>query len=186
MGRIVYSLGCSVDGFVEDPSGSFDWSAPPDDLHRVANESARNASAFLFGRRIFELMEGHWPAAAERGGDTEVEDEFAKAYVETPRIVFSDSLEGVPDGVRLVRSADARSAVEELKAESEGHLELAGPTLAASMLDLIDEFRPWVAPVLVGSGKRFFPEAPETLRLKLIEAQPYSDGYLALRYERAG
>ena len=185
MARVVYSLGMSLDGYVEDESGGFEWSAPAEDVHRIANEHAREASAFLFGRRMYEMMEAYWPAAAERGDTPTVEAEFARAYVETPRVVFSDSLESVSDGARLVRSADARAEVARLKEQPGGHLELGGPTLAASLVDLIDEFRPWVSPVLVGAGKRFFPAPPEQLRLRLVESRTCSGGVLYLRYERA-
>ena len=185
MGRLVYSLGMSLDGFVEDASGNFDWSEPPEDLHEIANERAREASAFLFGRRMYELMEPAWTDMAERDDVTDVERGFAGAYVATPRVVFSDSLDEVADGVRLVRGADARAEVERLKRETDGHLELGGPGLAASLVDLIDEFAPWVAPTIVGAGKPFFPEPPSRLDLRLVEARPCERGFLALRYERA-
>ena len=186
MARVVYSLGMSLDGFVEDSSGNFGWSAPNEDVHRLANESAREAAAFLYGRRMYEMMEGHWPGAAARGDGPEVEAEFARIYVETPRIVFSDSLESVGEGARLVRSADAHAEVTRLKREEGGHLGIGGPTLAASLVDLIDEFRPWVSPVLVGAGKPFFPAPPEQLDLTLVENRTCDGGVLALRYERAG
>jgi dihydrofolate reductase len=185
MARLVYSLGVSLDGFVEDERGNFDWSAPPEDVHRIANEQARAASAFLYGRRMYELMEAHWPAAAERDDTPAVEAEFARAYVETPRIVFSDSLESVGEGARLVRSPEARAEVERLKRESEGHLDVGGPGLASSLADLIDEFGMWVAPVVIGRGKRFFPDPPEALRLRLVESRACDRGFLYLRYERA-
>jgi dihydrofolate reductase len=184
MGRLTYALGVSIDGFVEDESGDFSWSAPPDDAHRIANESAREASAFVFGRRLYELMEAYWPAVAERDDIPAVEAEFAQAYVETPRIVVSDSLESVGDGARLVRRSDARAEVQRLKTESEGHIEIGGPTLATSLVDLIDEFRMWMSPVLVGAGKPYLP-APELVRLRLLETRTCERYYLYLRYERA-
>jgi dihydrofolate reductase len=186
MARVVYSLGMSLDGFVEDSSGDFGWSAPREDVHRLANESARQASAFLYGRRMYELMEAHWPAAAKLDDAPEVEAEFARIYVDTPRIVFSDSLESVGDGARLVRSADAHAEVTRLKQEAGGQLAIGGPALAASLVDLIDEFQPWVSPVLVGSGKPFFPVPPEQLDLRLVESRTCDGGVLYLRYERAG
>ena len=185
MGRLVYSLGMSLDGYVEDENGNFDWSAPPEDVHRIANDRARESSASLYGRRMYELMDAYWPAAAERDDLHPAEAEFAQAYVETPRYVFSDSLESVGDGARLVRSSDARAEVERLKRESDGPLEVGGASLAASLLDLIDEFAPWVAPVAVGAGKPFFPKPPSLLRLRLVESRPCSGGFLQLRYERA-
>jgi dihydrofolate reductase len=181
--EVVYSMGVSLDGYVEDADGSIAFSAPGDDMHRLANEQARAAQAFLFGRRMYELMEPHWTDAARRQDElTEVEAEFARAYVETPRIVFSDTLESVPAGTRLVRSADARAEVERLKQQPGGHLELGGPGLAASLFDLVDEVRMWVSPTVVGGGKRFFP--PTRADFSLAEARPLDGGALYVRYAR--
>jgi dihydrofolate reductase len=100
--------------------------------------------------------------------------------------VFSDSLDSVPDGVRLVRSDQAPGEVERLKEETtEGHLEVGGAALAASLVDLIDEYRPWVNPVVVGGGKRFWPVPPQQLDLRLVENRTCENGVLYLRYERA-
>ena len=185
MARLIYSMGVSLDGYTEDESGNFDWSAPGDEVHRRANEGAKEAAAFLYGRRTYEMMEGYWPALAT--GDEEVAEvhaEFARAYVATPRIVFSDTLESVSEGARLVRRADALDEVKRLKQEPGGDLGVAGPELAASLFDLIDEFRPWVSPVVVGGGKRFFPAGRGQVDLRLLEETRYPNGQLWLRYER--
>ncbi|HZV73222.1 MAG TPA: dihydrofolate reductase family protein [Conexibacter sp.] len=185
MGKVIYSMGMSLDGYVEDPDGGIDFSAPDEEVHRLANEQAREASAFLFGRRMYEVMEGFWPQAASREDLPEVELEFARAYVETPRVVFSDTLAEVAGDARLVRSDAAVAEVTRLKQESDGHLDLGGATLAASLIDLIDEFRMWVNPVAVGGGKPFFPPAGGQLRLRLAEHRAFDSGTLYLRYERA-
>ena len=179
-------MGVSLDGYVEDATGNFDWSVPAEDAHRLANEQAREAGAFLFGRRMYEAMEPYWPAAATRDDVPEVEAEFARAYVETPRIVFSDTLESVAEGVRLVRSSDAVAEVTRLKEETDGHLDLGGAGLAASLVDLIDEFRLLVNPVIVGGGKSYFPAVRDALPLELAETRALSGGVVYLRYERAG
>ena len=187
MGRVVFAMGMSLDGYVEDASGSFDFTAPDDELHRVANEQARGAAVFVFGRRMYELMEGYWTGAAAAPDElSEVAAEFAQVYVETPRVVVSDSLDDVPDGVRIVRRADAATEVARLAREHEGHAEVsvAGPTLAAALFDLIDEFRTWVNPVAVGGGKPYFPAGGEQLRLRLLEQRAFASGALYLRYER--
>jgi dihydrofolate reductase len=186
MGRLVFGwMGVSLDGFVEDETGDFGWGAPHEDVHRMANEWVRELSAMVVGRRMYETMEPYWPDAAKQTDLPEVEAEFARVYMETPRVVISDSLESVGEGVRLVRRADARAEVERLKQESDGPIEIGGPTLAASLLDLIDEFRMWVNPVFLGSGKPFFPAAGGRLDLRLAESRLCEGGVLAVRYQRA-
>ena len=186
MAKLTYQMGTSLDGYVEDASGSIEWGAPHEDVHRIANENAREASAFLFGRRVYEMMEPYWPDLARDPGDaSEVEVEFAHAYMETPRYVFSDSLESVGEGVTLLPRAQARAEIERLKRETDGILEVAGPTLAASVLDLIDEFSTWMNPIALGGGKPFFPPGAEHLRLRLVENRTCEGGVLYLRYERA-
>jgi dihydrofolate reductase len=183
--RLIYSMGVSLDGYTEDEKGNFSWSRPGDEVHRRANEGAKEAAAFLYGRRTYEMMEAFWPAAASGAEEVdEVAAEFARAYVETPRIVFSDTLERVSDGARLVHRADALDEVRRLKQEAGGDLGVSGPELAASLFDLIDEFRPWVCPVVVGGGKRFFPADRGQVDLRLLEETRYPNGQLWLRYER--
>jgi len=184
--RVIYGgMGVSLDGYVEDESGNFEWSRPGEEVHRRANEVAAQASAFLYGRRMYELMEGFWPNAAagrEEGG--EVEAEFARAYVDTPRIVFSDSLESVSKDARLVRHSEAIDEVRGLKEQPGGPLALGGPGLAASLWDLIDEVQLWLNPVVVGNGKPFFPPDAGRTDLRLLEQTEYPGGVMWLRYER--
>lgn len=184
VGRVFFAMGMSLDGYVEDASGSFDFTAPDDEVHRIANEQARDAAVFVFGRRVYELMESYWTGAAAAPDELSEVVEFARVYVETPRVVVSDSLDDVADGVRLVRRADAAAEVARLAREHEGHIEVGGPTLAAALFDLIDEFRTWVNPVAVGGGKPYFPAGGEQLRLRLLEQRAFASGALSLRYER--
>lgn len=183
MGKVLYSMIVSLDGYVEDPDGSIEFSVPDDDVHRMANEQAREASAFLFGRRLYEVMEEPWTTAASRDDTPDVEAEFARIYIKTPRIVFSDTLERVPEGIRLVRSNDAVAEVTRLKEQTEGDLDLGGASLAASLVDLVDEFRLYVMPVAVGGGKPFFPVGKK-LHLRLVEHRAFASGAVYLRYER--
>jgi dihydrofolate reductase len=185
VGDVIYSMGMSLDGYIEDPDGSIAFSGPDEEVHRLANEQAREAAAFLFGRRLYEVMEDYWSTAAKQGDVPQIEAEFAQAYVQTPRIVFSNTLDSVAEGCRLVRSSEAVAEVRRLKQETQGHLDLGGATLAASLIDLIDEFRIWVNPVAVGGGKPFFPVGREQLRLRLAEHRAFASGALYLRYRRA-
>jgi dihydrofolate reductase len=185
VGDVIYSMGMSLDGYIEDSDGSIAFSRPDDEVHRLANEQARKAVAFLYGRRLYELMEGYWPSVATQRDVPEIEAEFAQAYVQTPRIVFSDTLDSVSEGCRLVRSGNAVAEVSRLKQETDGYLDLGGANLAASLIDLIDEFRIWVNPVAVGGGKPFFPVGRGPLHLRLVEHRAFASGALYLRYRRA-
>ncbi len=184
MGKVVYGMNVSLDGYIEDSSGSIEFTGPPaDDVHRHWNEQTQAAAGFLYGRRLFEVMDEYWTAASMQDDLPAVEAEFARAYVDTPRFVFSDTLESVPSTVELVRSEDAVAVVSRLKAETEGPLALGGAGLATSLLDLIDEFRLVVMPLVVGSGKPFFPAGSE-LPLRLVDQHVFDSGAVYLSYVR--
>lgn len=182
MGRVIYSAITSLDGYIEDADGHFEFAMPPEDVHLLANEEARQASAFLFGRRLFEVMEEPWTTAATRDDLPEIEAEFARGYVATPRIVFSDTLESAPAGVRLVRSGDAVAEVTRLKREMDGELVIGGAGVATSLLGVVDELRLYSLPVVIGVGKPFIAARTE-LRLRLLEQRGLASGAMYLRYE---
>jgi dihydrofolate reductase len=182
MGILSYSMNISLDGYIEDPTGGIGFSDPDEEVHRFANEQTRETAAFLFGRGLYDVMEEYW-TAPERADGPEVEAEFADAYIATPRIVFSDSLDSVAPGCRLVRSAEAIDEVVRLKKETDGDLAVGGAGLAASLLDLIDEFRPRVVPAFTGGGKPYFPPGAD-LQLRLVEQRTFTGGTVCLRYQR--
>jgi dihydrofolate reductase len=182
MGTLSYAMNISLDGYIEDVSGGIAFSEPDEEVHRFANQQTRGTAALLFGRGLYEVMEEFW-TAPERADGGEVEAEFAREYTATPRIVFSDSLESVAPGCRLVRRADAVDEVVRLKEETDGDLSVGGAGLAASLLDLIDEFRPMVVPAFTGGGKPYFPPGTD-LRLRLVEQRAFRNGTLYLRYAR--
>ena len=185
MGDLIYSMGVSLDGYVEDAQGGFDWATPDDEVHSLANQQAHQASAFVFGRRMFETMDDYWIQASEEEGLPPIETEFAAAYAATPRYVVSDTLAIANNGATLVPRAEGRPLVERLKAESGTHVEIGGAEIAASLIDLIDEFRMWMNPVAVGGGKPFFPAGAEQLNLELVECRHFPSGILWLRYRGA-
>ncbi|TDB83444.1 deaminase [Actinomadura sp. KC216] len=184
MGKVIYGMHTSIDGYIEDSGGGFGFLTPAEDVHQAANDQIRRASALLFGRRLYEMMEEPWTQQLGKEGAPAVEREFAELYKETPRYVFSDTLQSVPEGVTLVRREDAVPTVTRLKQEVDGNLEIGGPELAASMVDLIDEFWVYAFPVMIGGGKPFLPVGKE-LPLRLVEHRSFASGTMFLRYVRA-
>ena len=182
MGILSYTMSISLDGYIEDLTGGIAFSEPDEEVHRFANQQTRDTAALLFGRGLYEVMEEFW-TAPERAEGGDVEAEFAREYAATPRIVFSDSLESVAPGCRLVRRADAVEEVVRLKKETDGDLAVGGAGLAASLLELIDEFRPRVVPAFLGGGKPYVPLGAD-LRLRLVEQRAFHNGTVYLRYER--
>src|SRR3954454_24380211 len=184
MGTLSYAMSISLDGYIEDATGSIAFSEPDEEVHRFANQQTRETSALLFGRRLYEVMEEFW-TAPERADGNDVEAEFAREYVATPRIVFSDSLDSVAPGCRLVRRADAVDEVVRLKEETDGGLTVGGAGLAAALLGQIDESRRMVVPAFSGGGKPYFPLGAD-LRLRLVEQRTFGSGTVYLRYARIG
>jgi dihydrofolate reductase len=181
---VVYSMGVSLDGYIVDADGRFDWAAPDEEVHRFANEEARGTGAQLYGRRLYEVMRA-WETIDEHSDVSEPEIEFAALWKQTPKYVFSNTLERVGDEYTLVRG-DIAEAVKRLKEQHDGDLAVGGAGLAASFmrLGLIDEYRLLVNPVIVGGGTPFFPEGLDRIDLRLVETRTFASGVVHLRYER--
>jgi dihydrofolate reductase len=177
-------MSVSLDGFVETPSRSLDWVLVDEELHAHFNEEARAMSAFLYGRRMYELMVGYWPTADSDPSAKPVELEFARIWKAKPKIVFSRTLERVAWNSRLVRD-EAVAEVARLKATPGFDMGVGGPTTAAPFMraGLIDEVRLYVQPVILGAGTPFFPPLEDRVGLKLLETRLFASGVVYLRYE---
>jgi dihydrofolate reductase len=186
MGRLIFSMSVSLDGYADSATHSLDWVRVDEELHQVFNDEARAVGTFLYGRRMYELMTDYWPTATEDPAATPAMRDFAGIWRETPKVVFSTTLPEVSHGARLVR-ADAVGEVARLKGEAEFDMDVGGPTLAASLIaaGLVDEYRLFVHPVLLGGGTRFFPTLAERQELRLVQARTFESGVVLLRYELA-
>ncbi len=184
MARVIYLMNTSLDGFIEGPDGNFDWSMPDEEIHRFHNDAAREMSAFLYGRRIYQTM-AVWQTYGDDPSLPSYVREFGEIWKSRPKFIFSRTLESVGPGCTLIRG-DAGREVARLKRELEGDLGAAGPGLASSLakLDLIDEYRVVVNPVILGGGKQYFPSLDGLVRLRLLETRRFGRGEVYLRYER--
>lgn len=184
MGRLIYSMSLSLDGFVETPSRSLDWVLIDEELHSFFNDEAREMSAFLYGRRMYQLMVDYWPTAETDPAATPAMLEFARIWKDTPKIVFSRTLPRVEWNSRLVRDGAAEE-VARLKAQPGFDMAVGGPTTAATLMraGLIDEVRLYVHPVILGAGTPFFPALDDRIGLKLLETRTFDSGVVYLRYK---
>jgi dihydrofolate reductase len=184
MRKLIYSMGVSLDGFIAGPDGDIDWSAPDEELHRFHNQQAREVGAQLYGRRLYETMR-YWETAEENPSASEVELEFARIWKDTPRIVFSKTLEKVEGNARLV-SDNVAEEVAKLKEEPGKDLAVGGAGLASSLIELglVDEYRLFVSPVVLGGGTPYFPALDERINLELVETRTFGSRVVYLRYGR--
>jgi dihydrofolate reductase len=184
MRKLIYSMGVSLDGFIAGPGGDIDWTAPDEELHRFRNQQMREVGAHLCGRRLYETML-YWETAEQNALAPEYELEFARIWKDIPRIVFSNTLKNVVGNARLARKGLAEE-VATLKEQPGKDLAVGGAGLASTLvkLGLIDEYRPYVSPVMLGGGTPYFPALEEKIDLELLETRTFGSCVVYLRYRR--
>ena len=182
MGRFVYSMMVSLDGFMETPDHSLDWVIIDEELHRFVNAQAREHAAFVNGRRLYEVMRA-WETLGQEPGTAGYMVEFAEIWNARPKIVISASLAEVGPGARLVQTDDVAAELARLKAATDGELDIGGPMLAGAAIraGLGDEYRCFVQPVSLGAGTPFFPQG-ERLDLELVDTHRFASGVMYLAY----
>lgn len=185
MSNLVLMMSVSLDGYFEGPNRELDWHLVDDELHSHFNEVLGAMDAFLDGRVTYELMAGYWPTADADPDAAAPVAEFARIWRDMPKLVFSRTLEQAGWNSTIVREIDPQ-AIRELKERSHGDLAVGGAELAAAFreLDLIDELRLYVHPVVLGSGRPLFPPGGARLDLRLVETRAFGNGVVLLRYAR--
>lgn len=183
MGRLIYSMNVSLDGYVAAPDGGLAWTTIDEEIHGWWNDRMRGADAVVWGRRVYELMVAYWPTAESDPAATPAMLEFARVTNPLPKIVFSTTLATVAWNGRLVQG-DVADVLARLRESFDGDLVLGGPTLAAQFVrkGLIDEYRPVVHPVILGGGLPFFPEVERPIGLRLLDERRFESGAVALGY----
>ncbi|MCX4583190.1 dihydrofolate reductase family protein [Streptomyces sp. NBC_01481] len=187
MRKIILMMSVSLDGFFEGPDREIDWHMVDDELHRHFNDQLRTMGAFLHGRFTYELMAEFWPTADAGPSTTAPMAEFAGIWRDMPKIVYSRTLKRADWNTTIVRDVVV-DEVMTLKSQPGGDLALGGADLAATFMehDLIDEYRVYIHPVLIGRGRPLFPTSDARTTLRLAETRAFGNGVVLLRYERAG
>jgi dihydrofolate reductase len=182
--KLIYSMGVSLDGFIAGPNGEIDWGAPDEERHRFHNQQTRELGAQLCGRRLYEEMI-YWETADENPSAAEYELEFARIWKKLPKVVFSRTLEKVEGNARLV-SDGAVEEVAKLKDQPGKDLAVGGAGLASTLIErgLVDEYRLFVSPVVLGGGTPYLPPLEERIDLELVETQTFSSRVVYVRCRR--
>ncbi|MFC1413293.1 dihydrofolate reductase family protein [Streptacidiphilus sp. N1-12] len=183
MRNVTCSMGVSLDGYIVGPDGSFNWSEPDEELFRFVTDEIREVGVHLMGRRLYETML-YWETADQDPTLDAPMLEWAALWKPLPKVVFSSTLSTVQGHARLA-SGGLAEEIERLRAEpGEGDIAIGGATLAAqaAALDLIDEYRPRVHPVLVGGGIPFFPREERRANLELLDTRTFGSKIVYLRY----
>ena len=182
MAKLLYATISSLDGYVADENGKFDWAEPDEEVHTFVNDLERSAGTHLYGRRLYEVLLA-WETMDERPDQPQVILDFAEIWQAADKIVYSRTLEAVSSArTRIEREFDPE-AVRKLRATSEHDLLIGGPELAAHAVraGLVDEYHLFLAPVVVGGGKRALPDGVR-VDLELLDERRFASGFIYLRY----
>ena len=182
MAKLIYAVISSLDGYVADADGKFDWAAPDEEVHSFVNDLERPIGTYLYGRRMYETMV-YWETAHAVDGQPEVMLDFARIWREADKVVYSRTLETAASArTRIERDFDPE-AIRQLKQEAERDLTVGGPGLAAEALraGLVDELQIFLAPIAVGGGNRALPDGVR-VKLELLEERRFGNGTVYARY----
>lgn len=182
MAKLIYSAITSLDGYIEDEQGNFDWSIPDEEVHTFINNLERPIGTYLYGRRMYDVM-AFWETASTDSNLTSYALEFARIWQAANKVVYSKTLTAVSSTkTHIVRDFDPDS-VQRMKASSERDISIGGPNIAAQAIKagLVDEIHLFVTPILVGGGK---PSLPSNVRviLDLVDENRFGNGMIHLHY----
>ncbi|MGZ3600592.1 MAG: dihydrofolate reductase family protein [Ktedonobacterales bacterium] len=182
MAKLIYSAITSLDGYVADENGNFDWAAPDEEVHAFVNDLERSVGTYLYGRRIYEVMVA-WETMHTLSGEPPVVQDFAAIWQAADKIVYSKTLETVSSArTRIEREFDSE-VVRQMKAAAERDITVGGADLAAQAIKagLVDECHLFLTPVVVGSGKQSLPNNVR-LNLNLLDERRFGNGVVHLHY----
>lgn len=183
MARLIYSALASLDGYIEDKNGNFDWAAPDEEVHKFINDLERSAGTHLYGRRMYETLMV-WETDPSFTVDSPLLIDFAEIWQAADKIVYSKTLGAVPTRkTQLERNFDP-TAIRQLKETAKQDILIGGPELAshAFRAGLIDEYHLFIAPIIIGGGKPALPDNIQ-LELELLEERRFASGVVFLRYQ---
>jgi dihydrofolate reductase len=180
--RLIYTAISSLDGYVEDREGRFDWAAPDQEVHQFVNDLERPAGTYLYGRRMYETMV-FWETAHTLADQSPVTQDFARLWQAADKVVYSRTLETVSSARTRIERAFDPEAVRRLKASAVRDVTVGGPELAAQAFraGLVDECHLFLTPIVVGGGKRSLPDHVR-VQLEMLDERRFGGGVVHLHY----
>ncbi|MGW6929773.1 dihydrofolate reductase family protein [Lentzea sp. NPDC054927] len=185
MRKLIFGMNATLDGYIAATGADIGWSGPPsDELFQWWLDHERANDLLLYGRKLWAMMSSYWPTGDQQPDVTPARAEFARNWRDTPKVVFSSTIDEVDWNTRLV-TGDAVAEITRLKAGDGGPMGIAGATLAGAAMraGLIDEYAVVTYPVLVGGGTPFFTALDSWVDLNLVETRTFPGGVVLARYE---
>jgi dihydrofolate reductase len=182
MAKLIYSAITSLDGYIADEDGNFDWAAPDEEVHAFVNDLERPVGTYLYGRRMYEVMVP-WETAHTFADQRPVMQDFAQLWQAADKVVYSKTLETPSSARTRIEPNFDPEAVRQMKTQAERDLTVGGPDLAAQAIKagLVDELHLFLTPIVVGGGT---PSLPDKVRVKLelLDERRFGNGVVFLRY----
>ena len=182
MARLIYSVIASLDGYVADENGNFDWAAPDDELHAFVNELERKVGTYLYGRKMYETMV-YWETAHTVAGQPAVVKDYAEIWQAADKVVYSRTLDKVSSARTRIAHEFEPDEVRRMKATGARDISVGGPHLAAEAIKagLVDEIQLFVTPIVVGGGNQSLPSNVR-VNLDLVGERRFGNGVVHLHY----
>jgi dihydrofolate reductase len=182
MAKLIYSAITSLDGYIADEDGNFDWAAPDEEVHSFVNDLERPVGTYLYGRRMYEVM-APWETAHTFADQRPVMQDFAQIWQAADKIVYSRTLETVSSARTRIEPGFDPEAVRQMKTQAERDITVGGPGLAAQAIKagLVDEFHLFFVPIVVGGGNQALPDHVR-LKLELLDERHFGSGVVYLGY----
>jgi dihydrofolate reductase len=191
MGKLIYSITTTLDGYVADENGNFDWAVPTEEIHAFIDDQLRNIGTFLFGRKMYQTMKV-WDDIPTEGtsgpmdGPSQAMNDFAKIWRGASKIVYSTSLSEVTTANTSLEREFDQEAIKKMVAASDKDFGIGGPHLAADAIKagIVDEYHQYIVPIMIGGGNYWLPKGAKN-KLKLEDLRNFDNGTVYLRYRKA-
>jgi dihydrofolate reductase len=190
MGKLIYLITTTLDGYVADKNGNFNWGAPSEEVHAYINDTLRNVETILMGRKLYETMKV-WDDIPTEGtggpmdGPSEAMNDYAKIWRGAKKIVYSSSLSEVKIANATIERSFDLNTIQKLVAESDKDFDIGGPHLAAEAIkaNIVDEYHQFIAPIMIGSGNYWLPKDVKS-KFELVNVRKFKNGSAYLHYRK--